>query len=109
MMKEGDEFVKQANRSSLKVLATVGEPINPKAWKWYYEVCGNENSPIIDTWWQTETGGIMITPLVGTYDLKPGFASLPFFGINPGVMDDKGQEIKGPGKGNLVIKQSWPG
>lgn len=103
-MKEGDEWVKKTSRSSLKVLATVGEPINPKAWKWFYTVGGEEKSPVMDTWWQTETGGILITPLVGTYDLKPGFASKPFFGIIPGVMDETGKEIEGPGKGHLVIK-----
>lgn len=87
-MQVGDEYVHKTNRDSLKLLATVGEPINPKAWKWYYEVSGNSNSPIMDTWWQTETGGIMICTLQGTYDLKPGFAGKPFFGIVPGVMDD---------------------
>lgn len=110
LMREGDEWVKQHDLSSLKLLGTVGEPIKEKEWTWYYKLVGQERCPIVDTWWQTETGGILITPLPGATPLKPGSATFPFFGIEPMVVDDQGKEIKGNGvSGNLVIKNSWPG
>jgi len=109
LMAHGDEPVTRTDRSSLRVLGTVGEPINPEAWEWYYEVVGEGRCPIVDTWWQTETGGILITPLPGATDLKPGSATLPFFGIEPALLDDKGKEIEGEGRGYLVIKRPWPG
>ncbi len=109
LMKEGDEPVKSTSRKSLRVLGSVGEPINPEAWKWYYEVVGETNSPIVDTWWQTETGGIMITPLPGATELKPGSATRPFFGIQPALLDNDGNELDGVAAGNLVITDSWPG
>ncbi len=109
LMKEGDDPVHSTSRKSLKVLGSVGEPINPEAWKWYYEVVGEERAPIVDTWWQTETGGIMITPLPGATDLKPGSATRPFFGIKPALLDNDGNELKGAASGNLVITDSWPG
>lgn len=109
LMREGEEMVKKTSRQSLRLLGSVGEPINPEAWKWYYEVAGDSRCPIVDTWWQTETGGIMITPLPGATDLKPGSASQPFFGVQPLIVDDKGQELSGPCEGNLCIKDSWPG
>jgi acetyl-CoA synthetase len=109
LMKEGDELVKSTSRKSLTLLGSVGEPINPEAWEWYHKVVGEENCPIVDTWWQTETGGIMITPLPGATPLKPGSASWPFFGIKPALVDDQGNELNGAAKGNLVIKDSWPG
>ncbi len=109
LMKEGDEPVKSTSRNSLRVLGSVGEPINPEAWKWYHEVVGDERCPIVDTWWQTETGGIMITPLPGATDLKPGSATRPFFGIQPALLDNEGNELIGEAAGNLVIKDSWPG
>jgi len=109
LMACGNEPVQKYKRSSLKVLGTVGEPINPEAWHWYNEVVGKKNSPIVDTWWQTETGGIMITPLPGVMKQKPGSATLPFFGVQPLLMDNKGNEIIGEGSGNLCIKDSWPG
>ncbi|MGB1884780.1 MAG: acetate--CoA ligase [Gammaproteobacteria bacterium] len=109
LMGQGDEFVTRAKRSSLKLLGSVGEPINPEAWEWYYRVVGDERCPIVDTWWQTETGGILITPLPGARDLKPGSATLPFFGVLPALVDDQGQELEGAVSGSLVIKQSWPG
>jgi acetyl-CoA synthetase len=109
LMGLGDDWVTQASRSSLRLLGTVGEPINPEAWEWYYRVVGDERCPIVDTWWQTETGGIMITPLPGATALKPGSATRPFFGIEPALIGDDGQEIKGAGAGNLVITRSWPG
>ncbi len=99
----------RALMSEGKVLGSVGEPINPEAWRWYYDVVGNSDCPIVDTWWQTETGGIMITPLVGAIDMKPGSATLPFFGIEPVLVDDNNNEIKGPGEGSLCINMSWPG
>ncbi len=108
LMAQGDEPVKKTSRESLKVLGTVGEPINPEAWEWYYRVVGESRCPIVDTWWQTETGAAMITPLAGSTDLKPGSATKPFFGIEPALLDDEGKEIKGEGSGNLVIKNSWP-
>ncbi len=109
LMGQGDEFVHNTSRKTLRLLGTVGEPINPEAWEWYYHVVGEDRCPIVDTWWQTETGGIMITPLPGATALKPGSATRPFFGVNPVLLDEKGQEIEGPGSGNLAIKGSWPG
>ena len=109
LMGQGDEFVRSSSRSSLRILGTVGEPINPEAWEWYHRVVGESRCPIVDTWWQTETGGIMITPLPGARALKPGSATLPFFGIEPALLDGEGREIKGEGEGSLVIKSSWPG
>jgi acetyl-CoA synthetase len=109
LMREGDKPVKKTSRKSLKLLGTVGEPINPEAWMWYYKTVGNSKCPIVDTWWQTETGGIMIAPQTGAIDLKPGSATKPFYGIKPVIVDKKGFEIKGPGEGRLCIAQSWPG
>ena len=109
LMGAGDDFVKSTSRSSLKLLGSVGEPINPEAWEWYYRVIGESRCPIVDTWWQTETGGIMLTPLPGAIDLKPGSATLPFFGVQPAVVDADGKELEGACEGNLVIKSSWPG
>ena len=109
LMGLGNDWVRQASRSSLRLLGTVGEPINPEAWEWYYRIVGDERCPIVDTWWQTETGGIMITPLPGATALKPGSATRPFFGIEPALIGDDGQEIEGAGAGNLVITRSWPG
>ena len=108
LMGAGDDFVKTTSRTSLKLLGTVGEPINPEAWDWYYRVVGDSKCPIVDTWWQTETGAHMLTPLPGAMALKPGSASLPFFGIEPVILNAEGQEIEGPGEGLLMIKQSWP-
>jgi acetyl-CoA synthetase len=108
--REGDSFVKAHDRSSLRILGTVGEPINPEAWRWYHEVVGEGRCPIVDTWWQTETGGIMITPLPGATPLKPGSATFPFFGIEPVLLDEHGKEIEGNGvSGLLAIKRPWPG
>jgi acetyl-CoA synthetase len=109
LMREGDKPVKKTSRKSLKLLGTVGEPINPEAWMWYYKTVGNSKCPIVDTWWQTETGGIMIAPQTGAIDLKPGSATKPFYGIKPVIVDKKGVEIKGTGEGRLCIAQSWPG
>ena len=109
LMREGDEPVKKTSRKSLRVLGTVGEPINPEAWNWYYRVVGDERCPIVDTWWQTETGGFLITPLPGATDLKPGSATLPFFGITPAIVDAEGRTQEGACSGNLVITDSWPG
>ncbi len=109
LMREGNDYVKKTNRSSLKLLGTVGEPINPEAWKWYFEVPGNSNCPIVDTWWQTETGGILISPQTGAIELKPGSASKPFFGIVPCIVNKEGQELKGECEGMLCLKKSWPG
>ncbi|NMH61382.1 acetate--CoA ligase [Alteromonas ponticola] len=109
LMAHGDKPVEGCDTSSLRLLGSVGEPINPEAWGWYYRVIGNGKCPIVDTWWQTETGGIMITPLAGVTDLKPGSATQPMFGIQPALFDTEGNEIEGSGEGNLVIKQSWPG
>ena len=108
LMAVGDEPVKATSRSSLRILGSVGEPINPEAWEWYFRVIGDGRCPIVDTWWQTETGSIMITPLPGVTDLKPGSATLPFFGVNPALLDSNGDEITGAATGNLVIKESWP-
>jgi len=107
--KEGDELVNKRDLSSLRLLGTVGEPINPEAWLWYHRVVGHENCPIVDTWWQTETGGIMITPLPGATRTKPGSATRPFFGIQPLLVDADGNELEGAAEGNLCIKHSWPG
>ena len=108
LMGAGDKFVQGSSRSSLKLLGTVGEPINPEAWEWYYRVVGESRCPIVDTWWQTETGGHMLTPLPGVTDLKPGSASQPFFGVEPVLLDTEGNEIEGVGEGLLMIKSSWP-
>ena len=105
----GDEPVTRSSRASLRLLGTVGEPINPEAWEWYYKVIGDSRCPIVDTWWQTETGAHMITPLPGAMALKPGSASLPFFGVDLALLTEQGVEIEGPGAGYLVIKSSWPG
>jgi len=109
LMGAGDEFVTKTKRTSLRLLGTVGEPINPEAWHWYYKVVGNENCPIVDTWWQTETGGIMISPLPGATPLKAGSATRPFFGIDPVLVDGDGKELFGEASGNLCIRSSWPG
>ncbi len=109
LMREGDDYVTKTTRSSLKLLGTVGEPINPEAWKWYYEVPGNSKCPIVDTWWQTETGGILISPQTGAIKLKPGSASKPFFGIEPCIVDKEGNELEGECEGMLCMKRSWPG
>jgi acetyl-CoA synthetase len=109
LMGAGDDHVKRASRKSLRLLGSVGEPINPEAWEWYYNVVGDKRSPIVDTWWQTETGGILITPLPGAIDLKAGSATKPFFGIQPQLVDNEGQVIDGAADGNLCIIDSWPG
>lgn len=109
LMGAGDDYVKRTDRSSLRLLGTVGEPINPEAWEWYHRVVGEGRCPVVDTWWQTETGGILISPLPGATKLKPGSATLPLFGIKPGIVNDKGELIEGPGTGNLVLLDSWPG
>tara|TARA_B100000674_G_scaffold273103_1_gene225532 strand:+ start:691 stop:2631 length:1941 start_codon:yes stop_codon:yes gene_type:complete len=109
LMKEGNEPVNKTSRSSLRLLGSVGEPINPEAWNWYYTVVGSSKCPIVDTWWQTETGGILISPLPGAIDLKPGSATKPFFGISPALVDNEGNELEGEAEGNLIIKDSWPG
>jgi acetyl-CoA synthetase len=109
LMGAGEEPVKKSSRKSLRLLGSVGEPINPEAWEWYHRVVGDGRCPIVDTWWQTETGGILITPLPGATKLKPGSATLPFFGIRPALVDDKGQFLEGATSGNLVITDSWPG
>ena len=109
MMREGDAFVRESDRSSLRLLGSVGEPINPEAWNWYYTVVGESRCPIVDTWWQTETGGILISPLPGATALKPGSATRPFFGIQPALVDAEGHEIEGEAEGNLIVKDAWPG
>ena len=109
LMREGDKFVKKTNRRTLKILGTVGEPINPEAWKWYFNVPGNGKCPIVDTWWQTETGGILISPQTGAIELKPGSATLPFYGIQPVIVDKNGKELQGECEGRLCISYSWPG
>ncbi len=109
LMRDGDEPVKKTSRQSLRLLGSVGEPINPEAWEWYYHVVGDGRCPIVDTWWQTETGGILISPLPGATPLKPGSASVPFFGIKPALVDAEGQILEGANEGNLVITDSWPG
>ncbi|WP_339516223.1 acetate--CoA ligase [Pseudomonas sp. RL_15y_Pfl2_60] len=108
LMREGNELVKSTSRSSLRLLGSVGEPINPEAWEWYFNVVGDKRCPVVDTWWQTETGAIMITPLPGATDLKPGSATRPFFGVQPVLLDEQGKEIDGAGAGVLAIKASWP-
>jgi acetyl-CoA synthetase len=109
LMREGDHWVKAASRQSLRLLGSVGEPINPEAWEWYHRVVGDGRCPIVDTWWQTETGGALITPLPGAIALKPGAASLPFFGIEPVLVDAEGRELTGAIEGNLCLNRSWPG
>ncbi|KAF1715564.1 acetate--CoA ligase [Pseudoxanthomonas yeongjuensis] len=109
LMREGEEPVKRTSRKSLRLLGSVGEPINPEAWRWYYDVVGDARCPVVDTWWQTETGGIMISPLPGAIDLKPGSATLPFFGVQPALVDANGEFIEGAAEGNLVLLDSWPG
>lgn len=108
LMGAGDKFVEGTSRASLKLLGTVGEPINPEAWEWYYRTVGDSRCPIVDTWWQTETGGHMLTPFPGATDLKPGSATKPFFGVQPILLDTEGNEIEGEGEGLLMIKASWP-
>ncbi|CCA93371.1 acetate--CoA ligase [Novosphingobium sp. PP1Y] len=109
LMREGDEWVKKTSRKSLRLLGSVGEPINPEAWEWYHRVVGEDRCPIVDTWWQTETGGVMISPLPGATALKPGSATRPMFGVKPMLVDNEGNEITGAGDGCLVITDSWPG
>jgi acetyl-CoA synthetase len=109
LMREGEEPVKKTSRASLRLLGSVGEPINPEAWEWYHRVVGEERCPIVDTWWQTETGGIMISPLPGAIATKPGSATLPFFGITPAIVDADGTVLEGEAEGNLLITSSWPG
>jgi len=108
LMAQGDDFVESSSRESLRILGTVGEPINPEAWEWYFKVVGNSSCPIVDTWWQTETGAMMITPVAGFTAMKPGSATKPFLGIEPALLDENGEEIVGEGSGNLVINSSWP-
>ncbi len=109
LMREGDDYVTSTSRASIRLLGTVGEPINPEAWRWYYNVVGEERCPIVDTWWQTETGAAMIAPLPGATDLKPGSATKPFFGVEPQIVDGEGQILHGATEGNLCIARSWPG
>ncbi|RMH88099.1 acetate--CoA ligase [Lysobacter pythonis] len=109
LMREGDHAVRRTSRASLRLLGSVGEPINPEAWRWYHQVVGEERCPIVDTWWQTETGGVLISPLPGATDLKPGSATLPLPGVQPALVDANGQFLEGAVDGNLVIKDSWPG
>src|SRR6202451_3027596 len=108
-MREGEAPVKSWSRKSLRLLGSVGEPINPEAWEWYRRVVGDGHCPIVDTWWQTETGGILISALPGAVDLKPGSATLPFFGVQPAIVDNEGRVLEGPCEGNLVLLDSWPG
>ena len=109
LMREGDAPVKQTSRASLRLLGTVGEPINPEAWRWYFDVVGDGKRPVVDTWWQTETGGILISPLPGAIAAKPGSATKPFFGVQPAIVDANGQRLEGEAEGNLVLLDSWPG
>ncbi len=109
LMGVGDDYVTRTSRKSLKLLGSVGEPINPEAWEWYYHVVGEGRCPIVDTWWQTETGGILITPLPGATRLRPGSATFPFFGVKPAIVDTEGNIIEGEATGNLVILDAWPG
>ncbi len=109
LMREGEELVNKRNLFSLRLLGTVGEPINPEAWLWYHRVIGKGRCPIVDTWWQTETGGILITPLPGAIPQKPGSATLPFFGVKPVILDDSGNRLEGPAKGSLFLEEPWPG
>src|SRR5947199_1957134 len=108
-MQSGDDPVKKTSRKSLRLLGSVGEPINPEAWEWYHRVVGDSRCPIVDTWWQTETGGILISPLPGATKLKPGSATLPFFGVIPQIVDAEGKVLEGAATGNLCIADSWPG
>ncbi len=109
LMREGDELVKRSSRKSIRLLGTVGKPINPEAWLWYYKIVGDSKCPIVDTWWQAETGGILISPQPGAIDLKPGSATKPFYGIKPAIVDESGKELKGACKGRLCMSDSWPG
>jgi acetyl-CoA synthetase len=109
LMREGDEPVKRTSRKSLRLLGSVGEPINPEAWEWYFNVVGEQRCPIVDTWWQTETGGVLISPLPGATDLKPGSATKPLFGIKPAIVNGEGSVLEGAAEGNLIITDSWPG
>jgi len=109
LMREGEDYVRRTSRRSLRILGTVGEPINPEAWLWYYDHVGERRCPIVDTWWQTETGGILITPIPGATPLKPGSATRPFFGVEPVIVDNDGKVVEGPGEGNLCIAHAWPG
>jgi acetyl-CoA synthetase len=109
LMREGEEYVRRTSRKSLRLLGTVGEPINPEAWLWYYDHVGDQRCPIVDTWWQTETGGILITPLPGATPLKPGSATRPFFGVEPVIVDGEGNRLEGACEGNLCLARSWPG
>ena len=107
-MAQGDKCVLETSRKSLRILGTVGEPINPEAWEWYFKVVGNEACHIIDTWWQTETGSVLISPIAGITPVKPGSATLPFFGVKPELVDENGVILEGEESGNLIITQSWP-
>ncbi|MBV8336320.1 MAG: acetate--CoA ligase [Alphaproteobacteria bacterium] len=109
LMREGEDWIRRTSRRSLRVLGTVGEPINPEVWLWYYDHIGEQRCPIVDTWWQTETGGILITPIPGATPLKPGSATRPFFGVEPVIVDNDGNQVEGPGEGNLCIARAWPG
>ncbi len=109
LMRQGDDFVKKTSRKSLRILGSVGEPINHEAWMWYYDVVGEKRCPVVDTWWQTETGGHMITPLPGATVAKPGSATFPFFGVQPAIVDNEGKILEGAAEGNLIIQHSWPG
>jgi acetyl-CoA synthetase len=109
LMREGEEWIRRTNRASLRILGTVGEPINPDVWLWYYDHVGEQRCPVVDTWWQTETGGILITPIPGATPLKPGSATRPFFGVEPVIVDNDGKRVEGPGEGNLCLARSWPG
>ena len=109
LMREGEEWIRRTSRASLRILGTVGEPINPDVWLWYYDHVGEQRCPVVDTWWQTETGGILITPIPGATPLKPGSATRPFFGVKPVIVDNEGKPVEGPGEGNLCLARSWPG
>jgi acetyl-CoA synthetase len=109
LMREGEDYVRRTSRRSLRILGTVGEPINPEAWLWYYDHVGEQRCPVVDTWWQTETGGILISPIPGATPLKPGSATRPFFGIEPVIVDNDGHVVEGAGEGNLCLARPWPG
>jgi acetyl-CoA synthetase len=109
LMREGEDWIRRTSRASLRILGTVGEPINPDVWLWYYDHVGEQRCPVVDTWWQTETGGILITPIPGATPLKPGSATRPFFGVKPVIVDNEGKPVEGPGEGNLCLARSWPG
>src|SRR4029077_12680811 len=109
LMRDGDAPVKKTSRASLRLLGSVGEPINPEAWLWYHRVVGDDRCPIVDTWWQTETGGMLITPLPGATALKPGSATRPVFGVRPLIVDGDGNQLEGAAEGNLCIADAWPG